>query len=85
MKHYELIIEENQPTCGGRTPIKSRILEVDTDDPDAIAIKERYNPRCRMGHMPKRYWANMTEFWEERCAERKEQPDFNQGGLTLKS
>ena len=35
---------------------------------DAIAIKERYNPRCRMGHMPKRYWANMTEFWEERCA-----------------
>ena len=33
MKHYELIIEENQPTCGGRTPTKSRILEVDTDDP----------------------------------------------------
>jgi len=52
---------------------------------DAIAIKERYNPRCRMGHMPKRYWANMTEFWEERCAERTEQPDFNQGGLTLKA
>lgn len=29
-----------------------------------IAIKERYNPRCRMGHMPKRYWSYMTEFWE---------------------
>ena len=29
---------------------------------DTIAIKERYNPRCRMSHMPKRYWAYMTEF-----------------------
>lgn len=29
---------------------------------DTIAIKERYNPRCRMSHMPKRYWQNMTEF-----------------------
>ena len=35
MKHYELIIEEKQPTCGGRTPTKTRILEVDTDDPIA--------------------------------------------------
>ena len=29
---------------------------------DTIAIKERENPRCRMGHMPKRYWHCMTEF-----------------------
>lgn len=29
---------------------------------DTIAIKERYNPVCRMSHMPKRYWKNMTEF-----------------------
>lgn len=29
---------------------------------DTIAIKERYNPRCRMTHMPKRYWNTMTEF-----------------------
>lgn len=29
---------------------------------DTIAIKERYNPICRMSHMPKRYWKNMTEF-----------------------
>ena len=29
---------------------------------ETIAIKERYNPRCRMNMMPKRYWANMTEF-----------------------
>ncbi len=31
---------------------------------NAIAVRERYNPRCRMGHMPKRYWEHMTEFWE---------------------
>lgn len=29
---------------------------------DTIAIKERYNPKCRMTHMPKRYWNTMTEF-----------------------
>ncbi len=28
---------------------------------DTIAIKARQNPRCRMSHMPKRYWENMTE------------------------
>lgn len=28
---------------------------------DTIGIKERYNPKCRMTLMPKRYWANMTE------------------------
>ena len=34
---------------------------------DAIAIEGRCNPKCRMTHMPKRYWAMMTEFqkdWE---------------------
>ena len=30
-----------------------------------IGIKERYNPRCRMNLMPKRFWANMTEMHEE--------------------
>lgn len=29
-----------------------------------IAIEARENPRCRMTHMPKRYWANMTEMQE---------------------
>jgi len=32
---------------------------------DTIAIKERYNPKCRMTQMPKRYWNTMTEFQEE--------------------
>lgn len=30
-----------------------------------IGIEERYNPRCRMTLMPKRYWAHMTEVREE--------------------
>ena len=32
---------------------------------DTVAIKERYNPKCRMTQMPKRYWATMTEFQGE--------------------
>ncbi|NLT58381.1 MAG: DNA metabolism protein [Clostridiales bacterium] len=27
----------------------------------AVSIEHRYNPKCRMGHMPKRYWQNMFE------------------------
>ena len=27
-----------------------------------IAIEERKNPKCQMNHMPKRFWAEMTEF-----------------------
>ncbi len=30
-----------------------------------IAIEDRYNPKCRMNHMPKRYWENMTEMRDE--------------------
>ena len=29
---------------------------------DTIEIQGRHNPRCRMSHMPKRYWQYMTEF-----------------------
>lgn len=32
---------------------------------ETIAIKERHNPKCRMTHMPKRYWSSMTEFQPE--------------------
>jgi len=31
---------------------------------DTIAIKGRINPKLRMSHMPKRYWAHLTEFME---------------------
>lgn len=29
---------------------------------DTIEVEGRHNPKCRMTHMPKRYWGNMTEF-----------------------
>lgn len=29
---------------------------------NTIEIRGRHNPKCRMSHMPKRYWKNMTEF-----------------------
>ena len=32
---------------------------------NTIAIEERYNPKCRMTHMPKRFWGDMTEFQED--------------------
>lgn len=32
---------------------------------NTIGIKERYNPKCRMTHMPKHYWACMTEMRDE--------------------
>ena len=35
MAKYELVIEERQPTCGGKSPTKSRIMSVTTDDPVA--------------------------------------------------
>jgi len=37
---------------------------------DTIEIKERHNPRCRMNHMPKRYWRFMTEFTQETSNEK---------------
>ena len=33
-----------------------------------IEIEGRHNPRCRMGHMPKRYWDCMTEFQQRDAA-----------------
>lgn len=46
-----------------------------------IAIKERENPRCRMTHMPKRYWKYLTEFQEvPQSASRRIQTD---SGLSL--
>ena len=34
-----------------------------------ISIDERENPKCRMTHMPKRFWAHMTEMEPEEPAE----------------
>ena len=39
MKTYELLIAEQQPTCGGQLPVKQTIKAVSTDDPVAY-VKE---------------------------------------------
>lgn len=31
---------------------------------NTIAVEGRENPKCRMSHMPKRYWAHLTEMQE---------------------
>ena len=41
---------------------------------DTIAIKERYNPKCRMTNMPKRYWGTMTEFQDKRYFKAQSSP-----------
>lgn len=37
---------------------------------DTIAIKERYNPKCRMNFMPKRFWENLPEMKSETAIEK---------------
>ena len=32
---------------------------------DTVAIESRLNPRCRMSHLPKRFWADMTELHDK--------------------
>ena len=39
MKTYELIIQQQQPSCGGKSPYKSEICTVSTDDPVAYVRK----------------------------------------------
>ena len=46
MKNYELIIEQRQPTCGGRAPTKSEIRYVTTDD--AVAYVQELEPTCEL-------------------------------------
>ena len=41
----------------------------------AISIQSRENPRCRMTHMPKRFWPCMTEFQEKEDAGKLRLPE----------
>lgn len=47
---------------------------------DTIAIQGRYNPTCRLSHMPKRYWTYMTEFGDR---PKKAWPQLPAAGGTL--
>ena len=42
---------------------------------ETIAIKERYNPKCRQTNMPKRYWNTMTEFQDESYFKAQSSPE----------
>ena len=46
MKTYELVIEQRQPTCGGRAPTKCEIRTVTTDDP--IGYVQALEPSCQL-------------------------------------
>lgn len=46
MKTYELMIQQKQPTCGGRTPTKCEIRIVTTEDP--VAYVQALEPTCRL-------------------------------------
>ena len=46
MKTYELLIEQRQPTCGGRAPTKSEIRTVTTSDP--VAYVQALEPSCAL-------------------------------------
>lgn len=48
---------------------------------DTIEIESRHNPKCRLSHMPKRYWKYMTEFAYP--AESAPRLDENAKGLLL--
>lgn len=51
---------------------------------DTIAMKERYNPKCRMTHMPKRYWDVMTEFCHRRKQRANNSDADNQSNALFK-
>ena len=43
---YELVIKESQPTCGGKSPTKTSIQTVSTDDP--LAYVKALEPDCEL-------------------------------------
>lgn len=50
---------------------------------DTIAIQGRYNPQCRMSHMPKRYWKYMTEFGRTQNNFPPKLPNFSEKLLSI--
>ena len=46
MKTYELVIQLQQPTCGGNSPFRSEFRTVTTDDP--VAYVRTLEPDCEL-------------------------------------
>lgn len=86
-KHVFIPLEEYAQPAPDETERKYR--ELFRMFYETIEIKDRHNERCRMNHMPKRFWKNMTEFTcdEDRAPERSESeylPDSSENNLRLK-
>ena len=48
MKTYELLIAEHQPKCGGKSPVKTTIQMVTTDDPVAFVRQREKNSELKV-------------------------------------
>lgn len=49
MKTYELIIEKQQPTCGGKSPKEVKLMSVTTEDPVAYVRENEQNGELQVG------------------------------------
>lgn len=71
--HVALLYENRQPRLVAADHIEFPSITAEEAQYQAlwkkfyhtVAIKGRENPRCRMTHMPKRYWENMLEVRDE--------------------
>ena len=43
MRSYELTIETRQPTCGGKSPTKVELMEVELEDPMAFVRSREFD------------------------------------------
>jgi len=52
---------------------------------NTIEVEGRHNPKCRMSHMPKRYWKYMTEFAPPRRKRPGMEPKYEPNPVLLSS
>lgn len=73
MKEYELIIQSNQPPCGGKDSKASEIMEVETDDllafvrareKDVEPVLEEARPGVSRVSFVRNRWTVTYEFTE---------------------
>ena len=46
MKTYEMVVQHQQPSCGGKPPFRTEIRTVSTDDP--VAYVRKLEPSCSL-------------------------------------
>ncbi len=65
------IIEIDNLELPSEDEIEEKYRRLWTQYYNTIAIKERENPKCRMGHMPKRFWTHLTEMTTDVSAQKR--------------